>query len=79
MLTLALLFISYLIFVKWNFIFALRKSEPTKTGLAGPVATALIATEHEQVSWSNNHFDFIELILWDKALKDFQLLCLSSK
>ena len=32
----------YLLCVKWNFIFALRKSGPAKTGLAGLVATALI-------------------------------------
>ena len=34
-------FVCYLLFVKWSFIFALRKSGLAKTGPAGLVATAL--------------------------------------
>ena len=37
-------FVYYLLFVKWSFIFALRRSGPAKTGPAGLVAMALLGT-----------------------------------
>ena len=40
-------FVYYLLFVKWNFVFALRNSGPAKTGPAGPVPMPLSLKYYE--------------------------------